>query len=236
MDDESIRDELRKISAVMGNFSLGTVKIAKIQADLCDVKKENTTLKEKVSSLEQETIILKEENTILKGELSILKNDNTMLKGELSTVKNDNIILKGDISTLKKENIILKGLNKTVLEKISNLGKENTVLKNSLDTLRNEVEMLKSTFMSKGKNFYEFSESRNIFIMNVLILDSVGQCSNERESDFASAKIELADVDVNLADETNEPDQAEEEIKLTDGKSPNIGKKPKTQRKREQVN
>ncbi len=133
MGEESVRDKLRKISDVMDNFSLETMKIAKIQADLCDVKKENTILKEKVDSLEQDTSILKEENTIMKGELGTMKNENT----------------------------ILKDLNKTVLEKVSNLVKENTVLTNSVDLLRNDVHMLKSTFMSKGILFYFLKKSNS---------------------------------------------------------------------------
>lgn len=187
MDDESVRDRLRNISDVMDNFSLETMKIANFQADLCDVKKENMTLKEKVSSLEQETTILKEENTIHKGELGTLKYENTILKGELSSLKSD-------------------------------------------------VHMLKSSFVSIGTHFNKFSESRNIFIMIILIFDSVGQCNNEGQSELDGDIKELVDVDANLAGtNTNDPDGVQKKLKLTGGKPLNLGRKPKTQRKREQV-
>lgn len=183
MDEESIREKLKQISNVMDTCNLETMKIATIQADLCEVKKENTMLKERVSSLEQE-------NTNLKGELSTVK-------GELSTVR-------GELSTLRNENTILRGLNKTVLDKISKSNEENTVLRNTVDTLRSDFDMFKSKFMS---------------------------------NDFAGGKKEVVDIEeVNLAVGTNEPAFAEKELNLADDKPMHSRRKPKTQRKREQVN
>lgn len=129
MSEQNIRDELRKISSVMDNFSLETVKIAKIQADLCEVKKENTGLKEKVNCLELEITDLKGENATLRSEVNTLKDE---------------------VKTLSGENAVLRGLNKTVLDKASKLDQQNIVLQSNVDTLRSDVDLLKSTFMPKG--------------------------------------------------------------------------------------
>ncbi|XP_037039427.1 uncharacterized protein LOC119076649 isoform X4 [Bradysia coprophila] len=128
MTEENIRDELRKIANVMDSVSLETVKIAKIQADMCEVKKENTGLKEKVSSLELRVTSLKEENATLRSEV------NTLI---------------GEVKTLSGENAVLRGLNRTVLDKATKLDEENIVLKNNVDTLRSDFDVLKSTFMAK---------------------------------------------------------------------------------------
>lgn len=218
MVEERIRDELKTISDVVDKFDLQTVKIAVIQADLCDLKKENT--------------IVKEENVVLKGEQNVLKNENVILRSELNTLKNEimilkeeNVNIKGELNTIKNENVILKEENV-----------ELSTVKGKLNTLQNDVNMLKSMVMSKGTNFYQFFESENIFIMNFLMFGSVGQCRDEH--DLAGESKDIVDIaDVNLTG-TNDTDATEKEEQSADAdnKPLNMGRKPKTQKKREQVN
>lgn len=108
MDEKSIRDRLRTFSDAMDSLSLETMKIAKVQADLVDVKKENTTLMGKVSFLEKETTILKNENTSLKNDVDNLKTVNINLNGEMGVLKKANIGLTNIVSGLQNDVQMLK--------------------------------------------------------------------------------------------------------------------------------
>ncbi|KAJ6642035.1 UPF0612 protein [Pseudolycoriella hygida] len=160
-DKQNIRDKLNDISNSMKNLSLETVKIALLQSDLCEIKKEKTVLKAELIEVKKENAVLKaemievkKENTVLKAELIDVKNENTELKAELSKVKVDLCEFKKEniiqTNNLKKEITVSKGLNNAVLAKLSELGRENTDLKKIVDTLRNDIEIIKSTFPLKG--------------------------------------------------------------------------------------
>lgn len=107
MIEENVVEKLRQISIVVDDFSLETVKIAAVQADLCQVKKVNTMLEGKVDGLIQE-------NTVLKDDLGTLKEENVVLKGEVDT-------MQAKVSTLGKQNTVLTNQVDTLRTDVDNI-------------------------------------------------------------------------------------------------------------------
>lgn len=107
MEEENIRNKLRHIAGAMDGFTLETLKIATVQAELVEVKEEirilqgqNETTLGKVSRLENENV--------LKGDLDILKSQNNTLKGEMVILKEENNGLKNIVNGLQKDFQIFK--------------------------------------------------------------------------------------------------------------------------------
>lgn len=244
MDNATIRQKLFEISETMKDVTIETAKIVGLQSDLCVVKDENKGIVRKVQQLESEVVVVKDENKGLVRKVQQLEN-------EMSVSKEENKGLVRKVQQLESEVSVSKEDNKGLVRKVQQLESEVVELKSVNCETKSEFSEQMTDLKSEFSKRMTDLKSENLVLKNInktiiqrltKVEESMlsSQAGQTDESIADADKISDCHLSQGLIDSQDVSDEAGPSTvsatEANDAELETIVKKPKAQRKREQVN